>query len=149
MDDMKPTAHPESHQFDFWVGEWDVSWDGGKGHNSIRKILDDCVIEENFNGLPSIPLVGRSLSVFSPQYARWHQTWVDNQGSYLDFIGEWNEDTQKMILERDDMVGGKHIKQRMAWYNIAADTLDWNWERSEDGGISWNPQWIIHYSRMK
>lgn len=150
MDEMNPCAQPEAGQFDFWIGEWDLTWgEDGRGCNVIIRVLGGCVIEENFDGTPSIPLIGRSLSVFSAHYARWHQTWVDNQGSYLDFIGEWDEDEQRMVLERDDYPGGRPIKQRMVWYNINPVSLDWNWERSEDGGISWTVQWQIHYQRAK
>ncbi len=32
---------------DFWLGTWDVTWaGGGHGTNTIRRILDDRVIEE-------------------------------------------------------------------------------------------------------
>jgi hypothetical protein len=148
MQMMPPGEAPEAKQFDFWIGEWEVTWDGGRGKNTIRKILDDRVIEESFDGTPSIPLVGRSFTVHNDQYGRWDQTWVDNQGSYLMFMGEWDDVDERMVLERDDMVGGKHIKQRMVFHNITPDALDWNWERSEDGGISWQPQWVIHYQRM-
>jgi hypothetical protein len=141
---------PDANQFDFWVGEWNLTWgDRIHGKNSVRKILDGHVIEENFDGTPAIPLIGRSVSVFSAQYARWHQTWVDNQGSYLDFVGEWYEDDQRMILERDDYQGGRYVKQRMVFYEIKSDSLEWSWERSEDGGITWERQWQIHYERAK
>lgn len=36
---------------DFWVGRWMVSWaGGGHGTNTVRRILDDRVIEESFDG---------------------------------------------------------------------------------------------------
>src|SRR5215212_1955962 len=70
---------PETRQFDFWIGEWDVTWDGGGGTNSIRAILDGHVIEERFHS-SDLPLQGMSLSVYSPQLGQWEQTWVDSQG---------------------------------------------------------------------
>jgi hypothetical protein len=136
MQMMPPGEAPEAKQFDFWVGEWEVTWDGGRGKNTIRKILDDRVIEESFDGTPSIPLVGRSLTVHNDQYGRWDQTWVDNQGSYLMFMGEWDDVDERMVLERDDMVGGKHIKQRMVFHNITHDALDWNWDHYQRMGDS-------------
>jgi hypothetical protein len=144
---VPPGDAPEAKQFDFWIGEWELVWDGGHGKNVIRKILDGRVIEECFDGTPSIPLVGRSLTVHNAQYGRWDQTWVDNQGSYLMFMGEWDDVDQRMVLERDDLVGGQHIKQRMVWHNITPDALDWSWERSEDGGMSWQVEWAVHYQR--
>lgn len=137
-----------SREFDFWVGEWDLSWaGGGKGINSIRKTLDNMIILENFDGTPSMKLRGMSVSAFSPQTSKWHQTWVDNNGGYLDFVGEF--ENGKMTLQREFTVGGKKSLQRMVWYNISTDELDWNWERSDDDGKSWKTLWSIHYSRKE
>jgi hypothetical protein len=42
------TTNPEN-QFDFWLGEWDVTWgEDGKGENHILRIMDDKIIQENF-----------------------------------------------------------------------------------------------------
>ena len=66
----KPCAEPEQKQLDFWVGEWDLTWPGnnagetGHGTNSVRRILDGCIVEENFSGGDSMPLRGKSVSIF-------------------------------------------------------------------------------------
>jgi len=53
-------------------------------------------------------------------------------------------------LAADDVTAeGKPIKLRMVWYNIAADELDWNWEKSEDAGQTWAVLWQLHYTRRK
>jgi hypothetical protein len=141
-----PCSRPEAKQFDFWVGEWDLSWgEDGKGTNHIRKVYDRCVIEENFDGGTSIPLKGMSVSVFNEESGKWQQTWVDNQGGYLDFIGEYQDD--RMILSQSFEKDGQEIHQRMVWYNITEDELDWNWERSDDGAKNWKVLWKIHYRR--
>jgi hypothetical protein len=44
-------------------------------------------------------------------------------------------------------VRGEACKQRMVWYNIEADQIDWNWERSNDGGTTWRVLWQIHYQK--
>lgn len=150
--DSSPCSYPEAKQFDFWVGTWKVEWvdkEGvkGKGTNTIRKILDSCVIEENFDGNPGTPLIGKSLSVFVPKLKKWKQTWVDNFSSYLDFTGEFIEN--KMILSRKLLDNeDKKIFQRMVFYNINKDSLDWNWERSSDEGKNWKLLWKIHYTRL-
>ncbi|HUM25392.1 MAG TPA: hypothetical protein PKN81_04115, partial [Anaerolineales bacterium] len=93
----------ENHEFDFWLGEWDVTWgEGVHGTNRVESILDGAVIQENFNG---DGLIGISVSVFSREDSRWHQTWVDNSGSYLDFVGEFVDG--KMILSRNGVAEGK------------------------------------------
>jgi hypothetical protein len=134
----------QNHEFDFWLGEWDVYWADKQGTNRIESILDGAAIQENFDG---DGLVGMSVSVFSKEDSRWHQTWVDNTGSYLDFAGEFVEG--KMILARNGIVEGKAVKQRMVWYEITKDAFLWNWERSDDDGITWRELWKIEYKRKK
>jgi hypothetical protein len=143
-----PCTQAESKQFDFWVGEWSLRWGkDGKGANVIQRALNDCVIMESFDGTPAIPLKGMSVSTFNARLNKWQQTWVDNQGGYLDFVGEYRDG--RMVLQRKATVGGKEILQRMVWYNITQDKLDWNWERSEDDGKTWKTMWQINYTRKK
>jgi len=136
------TGKPED-QFNFWLGEWDVSWGkDGKGTNRVLRIMDDKIIQENFS---APELMGMSVSAYDPERMLWCQTWVDNSGSYLDFFGKF--ENGKMILSRDAIVRGEACKQRMVWYNIQVDEFDWNWERSDDGGKTWYVQWQIKYKR--
>ena len=51
-----PCSTPEARQFDFWLGEWDVSWgDGQHSTNRVEATLGGCVIQENFDGRPADP----------------------------------------------------------------------------------------------
>ncbi len=142
-----PCQSPEAHQFDFWLGQWNVSWgEQGKGTNTIRKDLGDCVIIESFDGRPATPLVGMSVATFDARAGQWKQSWVDNQGGYLDFAGSWQ--TDRMILQRHASREGVDFLQRMVWYDISQDTLQWQWERSDDNGETWSVLWHIHYQRQ-
>jgi hypothetical protein len=38
-----------------------------------------------------MPLRRISVSVYVPQLQRWQQTWVDKQGAYLDFVGQFSD----------------------------------------------------------
>lgn len=143
---------PES--FDFWVGKWDLTWDDGdgkvgKGTNHIIKTLDDKVIQENFEAVEGqlLGFKGTSLSVFNPNNKEWHQAWADNQGGYFNFVGDSDGDKKifkTQPVERDN----KTIILRMAFYDISDQALTWDWERSEDGGKTWNLSWRINYSRV-
>src|SRR3954451_4305919 len=151
---VPPCAAPEFRQLDFWVGNWDLTWPGqngapvGHGTNHIMREMNDCVIRENFSDDAKPPFRGMSVSTFTPQMKKWQQTWVDNQGSYLDFTGEFKD--AQMILSRT-AVGkkGQPVTQRMVFKNITPDAFDWSWEASQDGGKTWQVQWPIHYSRHK
>ena len=151
---QNPCADASHHEFDFWLGQWKAAWPAGQGSpagtgtNHITSAFDGCVVQEQFNGAPGMPLRGGSYSVYVPQAKAWKQTWVDNQGGYLDFSG--GMESGSMILSRDGLTPqGQQVKQRMVWKNITHDAFDWSWERSTDGGKSWTVVWPIHYTRVK
>lgn len=143
-----PCTAPECSQFDFWLGDWKLTWQGGSGTNKVTCDLDGCVIHEHFDTDPGQPqpLRGESVSMWNPQLKKWQQTWVDNQGSYLDFTGGWAGG--KMTLSRKTVRAGKPWHSRMIFYNITRDSLDWSWEGSADLGKTWKPSWQIHYVRQ-
>jgi hypothetical protein len=141
-----PCSTPEAQQFDFWLGEWDLTWgESDQGTNKISKIMGGCVILEEFSGAPAMDFQGMSVSVFNQRTGLWHQTWVDNNGGYLDFKGSF--ENGKMVLSRTATIEGKPALQRMVWYNLSENVLDWNWERSLNGGETWDVLWSIHYKR--
>jgi hypothetical protein len=147
-----PCAAAQQKQLDFWVGEWDLTWPGqkagetGHGTNSITRILDGCVVHETFSGGDSMHLRGSSVSIFDLTAGTWKQTWVDNEGGYLDFAGELKDG--QMILQREAVRNdGTKVLQRMVFKNIGPNELDWSWEASRDGGKTWQVQWPIHYKR--
>jgi hypothetical protein len=146
-----PCAIAEQKQLEFWVGDWDLTWPGPKagetlhGANRIQRIMDGCVVQENFSN-EATNYRGTSLSIFDTTVGEWKQTWVDNGGAYLDFVGEFKDG--QMILQRE-AVGPKGAKslQRMVWKNITANEFDWSWEASQDDGKTWQVKWPIHYKR--
>lgn len=140
---------PEVQQFDFWIGRWALTWgEDGRGTNAVRRILNDCVIEERFEGqMPEGRYRGRSVSAYDPERDVWLQTWVDDRGNYLDFSG--GVEDGRMVLRREAVKDGQPVVQRMVWYNISEHELDWNWEQSEDGGATWTTLWTIHYTRQE
>src|SRR3978361_1610424 len=47
----KPCVAPEFHQFDFWIGSWEVKNPQGgiEGYNKIDSIQDGCAIQEHWD----------------------------------------------------------------------------------------------------
>jgi len=141
-------------EFDFWVGEWDLTWeyaDGsqGTGTNLIEKILDGKVLQEKFEATDSGPYAGfkgTSISVFNPQSKSWHQAWADNQGGYFDFQGII-ADGKRIFQMSTTAPDGTETLLRMRFYNIEENSLTWDWEQSKDGGESWTLSWRINYQR--
>jgi len=142
---------PESHQMDFWLGEWQADYvqNGvkAKSHNRITKTLDGCAILEEFTGAPGIPLDGRSYSAYDRNAGVWKQTWVDNQGAYLDFAGSIVDGNR--VFAREFQRQGSTVKQRMVFRDVKPDAFKWLWQGSTDGGATWNTAWEIDYRRVK
>lgn len=150
---QKPCSSPEAAQFDFWVGDWNLTWnDSLHGSNHIQKIFGNCTIHENFSD-PRLNYLGQSWTVYNSNYRQWQQTWVDNQGGYIALTGGKVGDSMVLTTaERTVPVKisatGKIIN-RMVFYNIKSDSFDWNWEASIDGGLTWKSNWKIHYDRKR
>jgi hypothetical protein len=129
--------------FDFWLGRWEVRWgENARGTNEITKVLQDRVVLERFDGRPGTELVGMSVSVYDLDDALWRQTWVDSQGGYLRFRGNARDGV--MELRGED--GGE--PRRMLWRDVEHASLTWLWQRSGDGGSSWETLWELAYSRL-
>jgi hypothetical protein len=154
---VRPCDTPEGKQLDFWLGEWQLTWPAeqwggregelGHGTNSITKILDDCIIQETFR-FEKGGFNGHSVSMYNPAKKVWQQTWVDNQGGYLVFTGEFKHGRMELrtgVTEKEN----KKIVSRMVFKNINENSLDWDWQRSTDGGQNWTDVWNIHYERKK
>jgi hypothetical protein len=146
---------PAHAEFDFWLGEWQLTWPaqqtGGdpgneaKGTNRIERVMGGCVVEENFS-MGDGTFSGRSLSVYDSQQGLWRQTWVDNSGSYLLFTGHFGQG--RMILQTEPVVkDDEMVMNRMVFREIEDDSLRWDWQRSRDGGDSWTDLWNIRYRR--
>jgi hypothetical protein len=133
---------------DFWLGEWVLSWgDGsGRGTNRIERGVGDRVIVETFEGHgPRGTLHGLSVSVREGEAGPWRQTWVDSTGGYIDLLGV--EVEGRISFQRTSLEDNVQVTQRMVWLAVERDRLRWEWQRSEDGGVTWAAQWVIHYVR--
>jgi hypothetical protein len=106
------------------------------------------VIHENFEGRDadgSGTLRGESWSVFEPRRRLWRQTWVDDQGGYLDLIGTRVEGWFAFVREAPER--GNRARQRMVFRDVTPDEFRWTWELSLDGGSVWEMRWAIDYRR--
>lgn len=141
----------DQEKFDFWIGKWELTWQGGKGTNLIEKKLNGKVIQENFEATEGNfkGYLGTSISTFNPSDGKWHQAWADSNGGYIDLVGITDGDTRIFQLSSPKQLpnGTKSIS-RMRFYNITKDSFDWDWEASTDGGENWQLSWRINYKRV-
>lgn len=90
-------ASDTHHDFDFWIGEWDVFGpDGSKaGENSITREEYGCLLVERWVNTSGI--TGQSYNFLDPATDKWRQVWV-SAGAVIDYAGKLNE-TGSMRLE--------------------------------------------------
>jgi hypothetical protein len=141
----------DSALFDFWIGEWELSWKdaAGKtltGTNRISRKWNN-VLEEDF-ATSDRSFVGGSQSVYNKKQNSWKQTWTDNQGAYIAFTGKKNGDNRIFATEAVKQ-GKETVVQQMVFSNITPDAFTWDWQRSGDGGKTWTSQWLVNYQRRK
>ena len=143
----KPCSAPEASQFDFWVGNWNLfTADSSTGTNTIYKIMDGCTVQENFSN-PKTGYDGKSWSVYNPVAKLWQQTWVDNQGGYIELSGKFEDGKMTLKTQTRTLNDGRKQVYQMVYSNITSNSFDWAWESTTDGGTTWVSGWKIHYVR--
>ncbi len=77
---------PEFRQFDFWIGDWNVTSEGEPaGTNLVTLEEAGCVVHEHWTGAEGG--TGQSFNYYDRLDKRWHQMWVSNSGNVLDLAG--------------------------------------------------------------
>jgi hypothetical protein len=143
----RPCSAPEYRQFDFWLGEWDVTENGKPaGSSKISEILGGCVILEEWQSAGS-PYAGKSFNRYDSQTGKWEQVWVDTNGRELKLAGEYKDG--KMVLEGESVRNGATILNRVTWYNNSDGTVRQHWVMSKDGGKTWTDAFDGLYVKKK
>ncbi|HEX6669494.1 MAG TPA: hypothetical protein VF061_08055 [Gemmatimonadales bacterium] len=127
---------PEHRQFDFWIGNWEVTTPAGKpaGRNSIEPILGGCALRESWTGAGGGS--GTSYNAWDRQRRRWHQTWVDNGGLVLRLEGEFTGGRMVLSGETLDSAGAA-VLNRITWQETGPGAVRQLWETSSDRGKTW------------
>ena len=133
----KACAAPEHRQFDFWIGDWEVTTPDGAsaGRNRIESILDGCALRESWTGVKGGS--GNSYNAYDRQNGRWHQTWVDNGGLVLRLDGTFAAGRMILSGETRDSAGAR-VLNRITWQETAPGAVRQLWETSKDGGRTWS-----------
>jgi uncharacterized protein DUF1579 len=146
----RPCDAPEAHQFDFWIGDWEVRTPDGKvaGTNRVEPVLGGCAIQEHWTG--SRGMSGTSLNMFDPATRRWHQTWVDDHGTLLLLDGAYTDGSMVLTGQTPPGPGSTApMRQRITWSRLEGGDVRQLWEQSADGGATWKVIFDGHYHHKK
>lgn len=143
-----PCAGVEFHQFDFWIGEWDVSTPDGKpaGSNRIEALHGGCVLNEHWEGAQGGQ--GSSLNAWDARTGRWRQFWADRSGGVLQLEGGWDGTSMVLTGSHPGADGAAQV-QRITWTPNADGSVRQHWEQSTDGGQQWTSAFDGHYVRRQ
>ena len=151
-----------ARDFDFWMGSWNVrnrllrerlrgcdEWDEFASTVVARPILDGLGNEDEFRTSWGGGFVAMSFRFFDPGSRRWSIYWADaRRPGLLDppVIGSFDGDTG--IFEGEDTFEGRPIRVRFTWSRVDTPTPRWEQAFSEDGGKTWETNWIADFTRV-
>jgi hypothetical protein len=140
-----PCADAPSHQFDFWIGDWDVYNPDGKlvGVNRIAPLYG-CVLHESWRA-PKVD--GQSFNRYDADRGLWHQTWVDNGGSLLLLEGGLKDGA--MVMSDANIPARKAAMpiNEITWSKQTDGSVRQLWRTSKDGGKTWQTAFDGKYVR--
>jgi tetratricopeptide (TPR) repeat protein len=149
---QKPCASAaENRQFDFWLGDWDVSTTSGAvpaGTSKIELILGDCVVQENWKSLNS-PYSGKSYNIYDSALKRWEQYWVDNAGGNIFFHGELKDGVMDYYTDDLPQRSGPALRRHLQFFKLSEDKVRQFSQGSTDGGKTWSVEYDFTYVRKK
>lgn len=142
-----PTPTAAHHQFDFWLGDWEVRDTGGTllGHNRIEAVSNGFALLEHWRDLTGGS--GRSLNAYDPVRGGWHQTWVGSGGGVIQFDGGFAEGRMRMEGTRKTAAGILH--DRMTWTPQPDGTVRQVWELRSGENHAWKTVFEGIYHRVK
>mgnify|MGYP000276724671 CR=1 FL=1 len=127
---------PQHRQFDFWVGEWQVSnkQNSDVSQSKISLINNGCGILEEYTTTTGYQ--GKSLNIYDATTLQWHQTWIDNGGTLLQLDGKFEQGKMTLSGVTHDS-NGKEVLNKIMWTPNADGTVRQQWLVSNDQGKKW------------
>lgn len=144
---LHPCSDAPHRAFDFWVGDWTVTTkDGPKvGDSSIRRILNDCVILENWTDGEGC--TGQSVNNYDDRSKTWKQFWVDASGSRKEYEEGVYQNGALRFTGHNPGAKGEPTLQRYTFFNLDPNHVRQLQEKSTDGGKTWSVVSDFYYAR--
>jgi hypothetical protein len=168
-DTAKPSAYQTpaerdgQHDFDPLIGSWkyhlkkllhpltgSTTWTEFDGTGVCYKIwdgraqLDTIEVDSPTTG----HIEGLTLRLYNPETHQWRLYWANSKVGVMDppQIGEFKNGRGEFYAQ--DTVNGKSILIRFAWTNMTTSTPHFEQSFSDDGGKTWEVNWITDQTRV-
>jgi hypothetical protein len=151
------------HDFDFLFGAWQVrhprlkdrlvgchEWQEFAGTMVSRPVMAGWAnVDDNVIDLPGDAYRAVTLRSFDPKSKQWTIWWLDGRKpSALDTPLRGMFKDGEGIFYADDTFNGSSIRIRFVWSKITPGSCQWEQAFSPDGGVSWETNWIMEFSRV-
>ena len=130
-----PCDDPQFRQFDFWLGDWDVTAAGGGpqvGSSHISKEMNGCVIWENWTSSKS-GYFGKSYNTFNTNLQQWEQYWVDNSAGAMFFHGSLKNGVMDYWTDDIPQQSGTKLRRHLQFFNLSPAKVRQFSQGSADG----------------
>ena len=150
------------HGFDFSYGTWktqikrlqhplagSTTWVEYQGTSVVRKIWNGrASLGETEADGPAGHLEALSLRLYNPEARQWNLTYANGQSGTLSVAssGEFNNGRDEFY--DTEPVNGRSILVRQAWSDITSSSCHFEQAFSEDGGKTWEVNWIATDTRV-
>lgn len=150
------------NDFDFLVGHWTVrhrrlkerlagcnEWEEFPGTCSLRPLLDgQANVDDNVLDMPSGTYRAASIRAYDPATRLWSIWWLDSRHPHdlgTPVVGAFKNGTGTFFA--DDTLNGQPIRVRFLWTDITPSSARWQQAFSNDGGATWETNWIMNFER--
>ena len=161
---MKLATSSAPTDFDFIIGHWRVqhrrldarlcgcsAWTEFTGLSSTQKILGGFGnVEDNLLELPEGSYRAAAIRAFDAASGQWSIWWLDaRHPRSLDVpvVGRFSNGVGLFFAE--DVFDGRPIKVRFTWSVPQPDSPRWEQAFSVDGGVSWETNWTMEFTRRQ
>src|SRR5580700_8994278 len=150
------TLRDGQHDFDFEIGNWKThlsrlqhplsgshTWVEYEGTSVVRKVWDGRanLVELEVDG-PGGHVEGLSLRLYNPQSHQWSLNFANANGGTLSVptVGEFKNGRGEFYDQ--EPLNGRMILVRNVWMDMTANSCRFEQAFSDDGGKTWETNWI-------
>ena len=152
-----------ARDFDFLIGSWQVThqrlkarlcscteWVEFQGTCVAQKMLGgNANVDDNVLDLPTGSYRALSLRSFDASLKTWSIWWLDARSpGTLDVPVVGSFENGVGIFYAEDVLDGKAIRVRFQWHVAEPEKPRWEQAFSVDGGVNWESNWVMQFSRL-